>query len=436
MICGWLLMTSLNLWSFAERPPASVNATDYPSIHAAVAALPEAGGTVLIPDGTHEIGNSIIVEQSDVSIIGAGSGTVLKNVSSTGAHTFVIRGRSGRDGRIWRVKISDMHLRGNPNSGHGVYAFRVNELALNDMWVDHHGGSGLYLDDCYENPRVFDNNIAYNREYGIFLRGCHDIVVSANQLEENGYGIYAVEVWNVGVTGNSVDDHLHHSLYFKKALGSIVSSNMFENSIKACLVLDSGCNGVTVTGNVMRYSGPVLLRLLGVKGITVTGNTFESDQGTCVVLEGGSNLVTLSGNVFFGFRRDPIRGMEWGVVLDDVDGISISGNTIVEPFAGGIYASGSSQRHLTITGNTVKNASWKSPGKYSGILLNNTFDSVLSGNLVLDDGSEPRLKAAIEEAGASDYNLITNNQVSKGRSGDIIIRGANTKKGGNRSLVR
>jgi len=431
IICGGLLLADL-----AGSPSPTVDAGDYTSIHDAVAALPESGGTVLIPAGKYEISEPIVVEKSDVTILGRGSGTILKNVSRTGADTFRLMGRPGQENRIWRVKIADLHLIGSQESGHAVYAYNVNELSLNDMWVDHHGKSGLYLDGCYENPRVFDNNIAYNRDYGIFLRGCHDIVVSGNQLEENGCGIYAVEVWNAGVTANSVDDHVKHSLYFKEVYGSIVSSNMFENSRRDCLVLDEGCNGITVTGNIMRYSGPVLLRVNATKGITIAGNTFESDEGSCIRMENGTELVTVSGNVLFGLRQDGVRGMEWGMILENAAEISISGNTIVKPFAGGIYASGSEQRHLTITGNTVKDASWKSPGKYAGIHLRNTYESVVQGNSIIEDTDQPCMKAAIEEAGDSDFNLLANNQVSVGTKGSILIQGENTEAYGNQSRAR
>jgi hypothetical protein len=96
-----------------------------------------------------------------------------------------------------------------------------------------------------------------------------------------------------------------------------------------------------------------------------------------------------------------------------------------------LYASGGSQSHLTITGNTIKNASWKSPGDYSGIHLKNTRESVVNGNIVIDDAAESRMKVAIEEVGECDYNLIANNQVSEGTAGAILITGANTTEKGN-----
>ena len=430
-----LVLISSMAWIRGEKLAAFLDASQYPSIQEAVNALPDTGGTVFIPAGVYEIAQSIVVDQSNVTIRGAGSGTVLRNVNLYGGNTFELKGLSPKE-RIWRVEVSDMHLTGNDRSGHAVYALHVNEISLHDMWVDHHGKSGLYLDGCYENPRVFDNNITYNKENGIFLRGCHDIVVSANQLEENGYGIYAVDVWNVGVTGNSVDDHIQNSLYFKRALGSIISSNMFENSVGECLVLDEGTRGVTVSANVMRYSGPKLLHLIGAEGITVTGNTFDSDDGTCIEIEGGSFSVTISGNVLFGLRqgRNPPKGIMWGIVIRDSREISVTGNTLSRPFAGGIYTLGDRNDHLTITGNTLRQPSWQSPGRYSGISLHNTHESIVNSNIVIDDPDKPKMTFAIEETGDSDSNLLTDNQVSKGVSGTIRVTGVNTKSHGNRVL--
>ncbi len=96
-----------------------------------------------------------------------------------------------------------------------------------------------------------DNNIAYNREMGVKLDGCHDIVVSANQMEENGIGIYGKGLYNATVTGNNIDDHIRNCIYFVNTLGSIITANMLENCLGKSVILDEKCNGIVVTGNTL-----------------------------------------------------------------------------------------------------------------------------------------------------------------------------------------
>ena len=51
--------------------------------------------------------------------------------------------------------------------------------------MTHHGRHGIVLDNCYEDPRVNDSLMTYNKQSGLEILGCHDIVVSGNHFEEN-----------------------------------------------------------------------------------------------------------------------------------------------------------------------------------------------------------------------------------------------------------
>jgi parallel beta-helix repeat protein len=402
----------------------SVNAGDYTTIQKAVDALPPEGGTVYIPAGIYNITEPIVVKKSEVSLIGAGSGTILLNTSEDGKNTIELLGTEEEN--LWRVKVSDMHLKGNEKCGNGIYAKRVNEISLSDMWIDHHGKSGIVLDHCLENPRIYDNNLAYNKENGVWLDGCHDIVVSANQMEENGIGIYGEGLYNATVTGNNIDDHIKNCIYFVNTLGSIITANMLENCLGESVVLDENCDGIVLTGNTFRMPG--VLSVIKSKGVVITGNAFDSSESTALKVK-ESNLVTVSGNIFSGTGEGVNR--IYGMVMSDVFDVSISGNTIVRPLEGGIYILGDKNGYINITGNTIKSPSYKNQGIHSGILIQNTSHSMITNNIVIDDLEVKNMKSAIEEKGDSDFNMITNNRVNKGLSGSIITKGTNTRKESN-----
>ena len=130
--------------------------------------------------------------------------------------------------RIWRLRIADLRLTGNPESGHGIEAFGVNEIFIDGITVSHHGGDGIRLDHCYEDPRVSDCLITYNKATGLNLIGCHDIVVSANQFEENQDALHCMDGFNLTMSGNALDDHLGHGVVIENTYGSVVSANMIE----------------------------------------------------------------------------------------------------------------------------------------------------------------------------------------------------------------
>lgn len=160
----------------------------------------------------------------------------------------------------------------------------------------------------------------------------------------------------------------------------------------------------------------------------ITGNAFDSSESTALKVK-ESILITVSGNIFSGTGEGVYR--IYGIVMSDVNNVSISGNTIVQPLEGGIYILGEKNGYLNITGNTIIRPSYKDPGIYSGILIQNTSHSIVSNNIVIDDGEERSMKTAIEENGNSDYNIVTNNRVNKGMSGSITTQGKNTRKESN-----
>jgi parallel beta-helix repeat protein len=421
-----------HLYSFPQSfiSGSVVNAGDYASIQKAVDALGESGGTVFIPAGTYKISEPINVTKSDVTLMGAGSATILLNVNEEGENTFELIGAPKKE--IWHVSVCNMHLKGTEKCGNGIHAYCVNEISLREMWIDYHGKSGIFLDYCYENPRVCNNNIAYNKEKGLLIDGCHDVVVSANEIEENGTtgtggaGVFVKDGFNATISGNDIDDNIGNNIHFVKEHGSIITGNVLENSIGINLFLE-GCSGTVVTGNTLRQPGD--MRIVNNRGVTITGNSFDMTNDNSIEAE-NSNLITISGNIFMGDSK-ALKDRTHGIIMRNVNNVSISGNTMEKPIKGGIYIVGNENKYINITGNTIKNPSEKSPGEFSGILIQNTQHSIVSYNIIIDDGNQKIMKSAVEETGSSDFNIITNNRVNKGTKGDITIIGKNTKKEGN-----
>ena len=108
------------------------------------------------------------------------------------------------------MQLSNFRVIGNKQSGDGVVAVRVNEIFIDGVTCSYHGRHGVLLDHCYEDPRVVNSLFTYNVATGVAIDGCHDIVVSANQFEENQDALTCIDAFNLCMTGNNVDDHLRH----------------------------------------------------------------------------------------------------------------------------------------------------------------------------------------------------------------------------------
>jgi hypothetical protein len=109
---------------------AEIDAAKYPSLQAALDALPKEGGAVRIPPGTFEITQPLVVSRGDVLIQGSGTATHIKNVNADGQPALVVKHPDGEkvkaDDKLWRVMLSNFRITGNEKSGHGIEAVMVN----------------------------------------------------------------------------------------------------------------------------------------------------------------------------------------------------------------------------------------------------------------------------------------------------------------------
>ena len=149
---------------------AVIEAGRYVTIQAAIDALPDEGGVVRLPLGTFEINEPLKVTKSDVLIEGAGTATHIKNVNTEGKSALILQHPGGGDNRqaeLWRIRLANFRITGNEKSGHGIEARRINEIFIDGVTVSYHGGDGIRLYFCYEDPRICDSLMTYNKKTGL-----------------------------------------------------------------------------------------------------------------------------------------------------------------------------------------------------------------------------------------------------------------------------
>ncbi|MEZ6088568.1 MAG: right-handed parallel beta-helix repeat-containing protein [Pirellulaceae bacterium] len=246
---------------------------------------------------------------------------------------------------MWRVSVKDLRLTGNAKSGPGIEARYVEEIHIQGVSSSYHGGDGVRLYFCYEDPRVSNNLFTYNKRCGLYIEGCHDIIVSDNQFEENQDAVQCLDAFNLTINGNNLDDHLGHGIVIENTYGSVVSGNMIEECQGWAMVLDRDCYGITMSANVIAhdFSGGIDLR--DAHGCAVSANTFTIVKKVALAVRKQSGNITVSGNNFsdtFTGKDDsgnpqqrrpdePSKTEEnpneaAGILLEGCQGVVISGN--------------------------------------------------------------------------------------------------------------
>jgi len=352
-LLAWNRASSQSPTTLPGARPA-IEAINYPSLQAAIDALPPTGGIVRLPAGIFEIQQPLRITQEDVLLQGSGTATHIKNVNASGQPAIEIGSPKLKDdprAKLWRVEIQNLRLTGNEKSGHGIVAKAVDEIFLHGVTSSYHGGDGVHLDHCYEDPRIGDCLFTYNKAAGVRLIGCHDIVVVGNQFEENQDALVCVDSFNLCMTGNNLDDHLRHGVVIENTYGSVVSGNMIEECNGIAIILDRDCYGITLSSNVIAHEVAGGIDLRDAHGCTVSANTFTIVKTDALRIGPASGRITVTGNNFSSsymgegqVKRAVADQGAGGLVLAGASDIAVSGNVF----------SGLSTKALTLEGEPSK----------------------------------------------------------------------------------
>jgi len=369
------VMPLASRWTPRQEPLALpgawrvIHAENYPSLQAAIDALPERGGMVQLPPGRFEISTPLRVTREDVLLEGSGTATWIRNTSTDGKPALVLEPPSDKDKktRNWRLTLRGFRLTGNPRSGHGIVANRINELLIDAMDVSHHGGDGIRLDNCYEDPRICDSLITYNKGTGLDLLACHDIVVSANQFEENRTAVRCVDGFNLTMTGNNLDDHTADGVVIENTYGSVVAGNMIEECRGHAIVLDRDCYGIALSANVIAHNVQGGIDLRDAWGLTVSANAFTIMARNALSIGPGSGRVAVTGNSFSDssigggkLKRRPNDRAAAGVLVNGASELDITGNLFSGLRPAGLTVTGKGVRRIVYCGNLMVDAKRRS----------------------------------------------------------------------------
>ncbi|WP_153557966.1 right-handed parallel beta-helix repeat-containing protein [Roseimaritima sediminicola] len=302
LLCA-LSLTSL-LAVAAHAQDAIIDAGDYPNLQAAADAIPASGGELRIPPGTYELTEPLRIHTGDTRIVGAGTASHLVNKNTDGQPAILIEHADyhdqapPREERLWRICLADLRVTGNEQSGSGIDARYIQEIMIDGVSSSYHGGDGLHLVYCNEDPRICDNLFTYNKASGVHIYGCHDIIVAANHFEENQDGLRCIDAYNLTMNGNNLDDHLGDGVVIENTYGSVLAGNMIEECQGWGVVLDRDCYGITISANVIAHDFAGGIDLRDAHGCAVSANTFTIVKNIAVAVRPDSGSITLTGNNF------------------------------------------------------------------------------------------------------------------------------------------
>lgn len=358
----------------AAKPAVVIDAAKYADLQTAFDAVPQAGGLVKLPPGNFELTEPLVLATGDTRVEGSGTATHLINRNTKGKPALIVRPKKGGKEYRWRVQLADFRISGNPKSGDGLLADHINEIYISGLSVDHNGGNGISLIHCLEDPRVCGSIITYNAKTGLNIIGGHDIVVNANQFEENKDALHCINGYNLCMNGNNLDDHLGDGVVVENTYGSVLSGNMIEECKGAGIVMDRDCYGNTISANVIAHNVGGGVDLRDAHGCAVSANTFVLDHKRGIAIGPKSDRITITGNAFCnshiggGLRRAKTGDEAQGILLDTTSDINITGNVFSGLARQAVEAKGKCVR-IIIIANSMVDLSRAAPGKHAPMEL-------------------------------------------------------------------
>lgn len=311
----FIVGTSTAGWTAADVDYLCDGIDDQVEINAAIQALPNNGGEIVILDGTYSIAANVEINKNNVTLSGNSKSTILKRMFNATEISGLIHVTSN-DNAIQNFIIDGNRDNYTSGSNSGIYLDSSNENTITGITC-RNNYYGVYL--ASSGNSVIIGNILNNNHIGIYLHssiGCTIVGNTCNNNNANGISLYSST--NIAVNSNICNNNksgitLTSSSTYDVIVGNTCNSNSYQG-----IGLASSCNFDTITGNICNYNQDGI-SLLHSSNDTINGNTCNAN-GTGVTLNLSSSSAIV-GNTCYNNN--------YGIELESSHKNTITGNICI-----------------------------------------------------------------------------------------------------------
>lgn len=397
--------------TFVVGPSSNSDSADYDyvtdgtdddvQIQAAIDALPAGGGKILLREGTYTIGTQIDIDDTNITLEGMGGSTIIQpetNYASLDT-TYIFQATSSY------THIKNIHFYGNYSNGNdyiaAVYVYTYNyEIWFDNCLFSNLGGGALKIDTS---KTVHVTNCFFN-EWDTGAIGI-DCIYGGSEVLHTQYSITGCYFYTASTDAMGISDAEY---------GSYIGYNEFviPTNYNSVLIVSGGL----VEGNYIHNSGALgnsaFLIQLDIGVGRAIGNHIEAGAASGLSVGIRSIGCIVVGNYVSG----PGYGVYGSYIIKD--------NYIDSVGRYGIYVSSS---HSTISGNKILRTGQETNDTYDSIYINANVDRcIVTNNNITNTGTNKHRYGINVSAATCDNNIVSNNVVLNGVSGQINDSGTGT----------
>jgi hypothetical protein len=328
----------------------SVNGHTYPTLGAALSDM-RSGGTVNVPPNMTLTSGTISISASNTHILCSGATSVIAQQSANSDQIIIADGLSN-------ISIEGCTFQGakgtkRASSNFAIKATHATNVRIVNNTFTAWQQDGINCQSC--NDLLIEGNKMFDLWGGILIQGGKHVRVIGNHLQQNPD--YQNRVFVVAIQFDST------KAGFGAVSDAIVSANVVDGYINSQCILFHAGSGISIVKNACNnvLNGIALGPMLGtgadnisdakimsntLVGTLTAGAAAIANQGIALngLLGGTINHVTVSGNTVERFNGVVKSDAQGAIQLNWVDDVTISKNTIRQPYGNGINIAASATR--------------------------------------------------------------------------------------------
>ncbi len=448
------------------------------------------GGNIFLKRGIYDISTTTKILFPNITLGGDGDSTILRLANQTNGAVIEI----GNDVDFFtNVHIKNFKVEGNadnqddsyfPEESYGIkFNAGLSYGSISGVWVDNTANDAIKIGGEGSSLTVSHIDVFNNRVTDLGKDGEADSTADGIDLD---YASYIRVMFNDVASGFSAGTHDGVDLGSGSS-NNMISYNIIHDGNNAGLSADTNPERNIISYNKIYDVGNRLIPTVGVSGIGILGGieaviayneVYNAGAHGVVIADNSSgskiigNTIKNSGQVIttaqgiratdstgviigdnIVFDDQVVKTQIIGILLDDIDGSTISNNTIFGNFYDGISIAGSKSNHgVKVIGNRVysngRHGIITTKNTYSvfsnnsiynnvktGLYLGNTTFSTISGNDCFNNQGVRIQERGIYEYLGSNYNQIVDNNCYGNSVEQITYSGMDTT-GNNLGVVR